>query len=118
MNYELPTQQVMGSISASDLSPALKNAILSALGGGTNVTLDNFSAPTGTTVEIGSATDFATVQAGGQYTATSNTEVIIINGDAPTELNVNIENPSARIVIAGGDGADTIILTDATARAS
>jgi Ca2+-binding RTX toxin-like protein len=117
-NYDLDTQQVRDNILASSLSPSLKNAISSLLGDAASVTLDNFSAETHTVVSITETTDFASVQAGGKYSATSDTEVIIINGDDATKLNVSVETPSAQMVIVGGAGDDKITLRDATVRAS
>ena len=117
-NYVVDTQQVKDSILASSLSPSLKDAISSFLGDAAKITLDHLFAEPHTTVEIGRATDFALAEAGGKYTATSDTHVIIIDGDAPTELNVSIEDPSAHVVIVGGTGDDKIILTDASVLAS
>ena len=95
-NYDLNTQQVKDNVQASSLSPSLKGAISNLLGNAANTTLDNLFAEPHTTVEIGRATGFALAEAGGKYTATSDTRVIIIEGDAPTELNVSIEDPSAQ----------------------
>jgi hypothetical protein len=117
-NYVVDTQQVKDSILASSLSPSLKDAISSLLGDSTKTHLGNFPAEPHTTVEIGSDIGFALAEAGGKYTATSDTHVIIIDGDASTELNVSIEDPSAHVVIVGGTGDDKIILTDASVLAS
>jgi Ca2+-binding RTX toxin-like protein len=117
-NYDLDTQTVRDNILTSSLSSSLKNAISSLLGNAASVTLGNFSAETDATVPITRTTGFASAQSGGKYTATSDTKVIIIDGDSATELNVDIENSSSNIVIVGGAGADTITLKDATVRAS
>jgi hypothetical protein len=117
-NYDLNTQQVKDNVQASSLSPSLKDAISNLLGNAADTTLDNLLAEPDTTVEIGRATGFALAEAGGKYTATSDTRVIIIEGDAPTELDVSIEDPSAQFVVVGGTGADAITLTDASVLAS
>jgi hypothetical protein len=117
-NYDLNTQQVKDNVQASSLSPSLKGAISNLLGNAADTTLDNLLAKPHTTVEIGRATGFALAEAGGKYTATSDTRVIIIEGDAPTELDVSIEDPSAQFVVVGGTGADAITLTDASVLAS
>src|SRR5688572_27198740 len=105
-NYVLDTQQVKDNVQASSLSPSLKGAISNLLGNAADTTLDNLFAEPHTTVEIGRATGFALAEAGGKYTATSDTRVIIIEGDVRTELNVSIEDPSAQFVVVGGTGAD------------
>jgi Ca2+-binding RTX toxin-like protein len=117
-NYDLNTQQVKDNVQASSLSPSLKGAISNLLGKAADTTLDKLLAEPHTTVEIGRATGFALAEAGGKYTATSDTRVIIIEGDAPTELDVSIEDPSAQFVVVGGTGADAITLTDASVLAS
>ena len=117
-NYDLNTQQVKDNVQASSLSPSLKSAISNLLGKAADTTLDKLLAEPHTTVEIGRATGFALAEAGGKYTATSDTRVIIIEGDAPTELDVSIEDPSAQFVVVGGAGADAITLTDASVLAS
>jgi Ca2+-binding RTX toxin-like protein len=117
-NYLLDTQQVKDKIQASSLSPSLKGAIASLLGDAAQTTLEKVSAAPNTTLEISGENDFVLATAGGKYTATSDTSVIIIEGDAPTELNVSIEDPSAELVVVGGTNDDKIILTDASVLAS
>lgn len=114
MSYEENKDQIIGSITESDLPDTVKTGISSLLSGLDTVTVENVTTPGA----ISETTTVASITSGGTFTSTSSTKLMLFDTNDAVTLTVAPPTEGAEpepVMIVLGNGDDAVSFSSASA---